>query len=239
MGVHDLCSLAIQGRSNLTALAIARDLQARSGWSLKKIIRGLRPLQQVTIQLASQQLNAEPALPDSTSPTYSTSSAKGTKEANSGQVTRVGGRFLVRCSASRTRSARPSAHGSSPPMCVERVLFALVANRCMDPMSELSAAEWASCDAAIPGLAGMDDDQAYRAMDVLVEADAQAKASQPANLGPPTAEPGAWASRNAPSGGRGSHDLPQCRLPVSDLQPRRRPRRRRRQTDMAAAETGR
>ena len=47
-----------------TALAIARDLQARSGWSLKKIIRGLRPLQQVTIQLAGQQLHAEPALPD-------------------------------------------------------------------------------------------------------------------------------------------------------------------------------
>lgn len=47
-----------------TALAIARDLQARSGWSLKKITRGLRPLQQVTIQLAGQQLNAEPALPD-------------------------------------------------------------------------------------------------------------------------------------------------------------------------------
>ena len=57
---------------------------------------------------------------------------------------------------------------------VERVLFALVANRCVDPMSKLSAAEWATCDAAIPGLAGMDDDQAYRAMDVLIEADAQA-----------------------------------------------------------------
>lgn len=46
------------------ALAIARDLQARSGWSLKKVIRGLRPLQQITIQLAGQQLNAEPAIPD-------------------------------------------------------------------------------------------------------------------------------------------------------------------------------
>ena len=47
-----------------TALAIARDLQARSGWSLKRIIRGLRPLQQVTIQLGGQQLTAEPAIPD-------------------------------------------------------------------------------------------------------------------------------------------------------------------------------
>jgi transposase len=57
---------------------------------------------------------------------------------------------------------------------VERVLFALVANRAVDPMSKLSAAEWASHDAAIPGLDAMDEDQAYRAMDLLVEADAQA-----------------------------------------------------------------
>lgn len=61
---------------------------------------------------------------------------------------------------------------------VERVLFALVANRCVDPMSKLSAAEWASHDAAIPGLTSMDDDQAYRAMDVLIQADAQAKVQE-------------------------------------------------------------
>lgn len=57
---------------------------------------------------------------------------------------------------------------------VERVLFALVANRAIDPSSKLAAAEWASHDVAIPGLAGMDDDQAYRAMDLLVEADTDA-----------------------------------------------------------------
>jgi hypothetical protein len=57
---------------------------------------------------------------------------------------------------------------------VERVLFALVANRCVDPRSKLSAAEWATYDAAIPGLTSMDEDQAYRAMDLLIEADAQA-----------------------------------------------------------------
>jgi hypothetical protein len=61
---------------------------------------------------------------------------------------------------------------------VERVLFALVANRAVDPMSKLSAAEWASRDAAIPRLAGMDDDQAYRAMDLLVEADTQARVQE-------------------------------------------------------------
>src|SRR6266540_1526230 len=61
---------------------------------------------------------------------------------------------------------------------VERVLFALVANRAVDPMSKLSAAEWASCDAAIPGRAGMDDDQAYRAMDLLVAADTEARVQE-------------------------------------------------------------
>ena len=61
---------------------------------------------------------------------------------------------------------------------VERVLFALVCNRATDPMSKLSAAEWASQDAAIPGLVGMDEDQAYRAMDLLVEADTQARVQE-------------------------------------------------------------
>jgi transposase len=61
---------------------------------------------------------------------------------------------------------------------VERVLFALVANRAVDPMSKLGAAEWASQDAAVPRLAGMDDDQAYRAMDLLVAADTQARVQE-------------------------------------------------------------
>jgi transposase len=61
---------------------------------------------------------------------------------------------------------------------VERVLLALVANRAVDPMSKLSAAEWASQDAAIPSLVGMDDDQAYRAMDLLVEADTAARVQE-------------------------------------------------------------
>jgi hypothetical protein len=54
---------------------------------------------------------------------------------------------------------------------MERVLFALVANRAVAPMSKLSAAEWVREDAAIPGLSTMDEDQAYRAMDLLVDAD--------------------------------------------------------------------
>ena len=54
------------------------------------------------------------------------------------------------------------------------MLFALVANRAIDPSSKLAAADWAGHDVAIPGLQGMDDDQAYRAMDLLIEADTDA-----------------------------------------------------------------
>jgi transposase len=61
---------------------------------------------------------------------------------------------------------------------MERVCFVLVANRAIEPMSKLSAADWASCDVAIDGLDAMDEDQAYRAMDLLVEADAQAEVQE-------------------------------------------------------------
>lgn len=61
---------------------------------------------------------------------------------------------------------------------VERVLFALVANRAIDPASKLTAAEWATHDVAITGLDVMDEDQAYRAMDILVAADAQAEVQE-------------------------------------------------------------
>ncbi len=44
------------------ALAIARDLQARSGQSLKKIITTLRPLRQVTITINGHQLDAQPTI---------------------------------------------------------------------------------------------------------------------------------------------------------------------------------
>ena len=46
------------------ALAIARDLQARSGRSLKKIITTLRPLRHVTITLNGHPLDAHPAIND-------------------------------------------------------------------------------------------------------------------------------------------------------------------------------
>jgi len=61
---------------------------------------------------------------------------------------------------------------------VEWVLFALVANRAVDPASKLAAAEWVREDVVVSGLASMDEDQAYRAMDLLVEADAQARVQE-------------------------------------------------------------
>src|SRR5215207_6278256 len=75
-------------------------------------------------------------------------------------------------------SIKRVADGRRFTTAVERVLFALVANRAIEPMSKLSAAEWASEDVAIPGLAAMDDDQAYRAMDLLVEADTQGQVQE-------------------------------------------------------------
>jgi Transposase DDE domain len=76
------------------------------------------------------------------------------------------------------RSLRKIADGRRFTTNMERVLFALVANRAIEPMSKLGAAEWACEDVIIPGLGGMDDDQAYRAMDLLVEADAQARVQE-------------------------------------------------------------
>jgi transposase len=45
-----------------TALALARYLQNTTGHSIRKIIRTLRPLQDVTITLAGQQITAKPEI---------------------------------------------------------------------------------------------------------------------------------------------------------------------------------
>jgi hypothetical protein len=53
---------------------------------------------------------------------------------------------------------------------VERVVFALVAQRALKPGSKLAGTDWVANRVAIEGLAGFTDDQAYRAMDFLLEA---------------------------------------------------------------------
>jgi len=52
---------------------------------------------------------------------------------------------------------------------VERVLFALVANRALAASSKLAAAGWVTDDVHIHGLPGASDDACYRAMDWLLE----------------------------------------------------------------------
>ncbi|SNQ48986.1 hypothetical protein FRACA_2970012 [Frankia canadensis] len=46
-------------------------------------------------------------------------------------------------------------------------------------MSKLPATEWVSEDVVVPGLAGMDENRAYRAMDLLVEADIAGAVQEP------------------------------------------------------------
>ena len=53
---------------------------------------------------------------------------------------------------------------------VERVVFALVAQRALEPGSKLAATRWVGERVAIEGLSGLTDDQAYRAMDFLLDA---------------------------------------------------------------------
>jgi hypothetical protein len=51
---------------------------------------------------------------------------------------------------------------------VERVCFALVAQRCLEPGSKLAAVRWVSERVAIDGCPAFDDDAAYAAMDFLL-----------------------------------------------------------------------
>ncbi len=53
---------------------------------------------------------------------------------------------------------------------VERVVFALVAQRALEPGSKLAATGWVGQRVVIEHLSGFSDDQAYRAMDFLLDA---------------------------------------------------------------------
>lgn len=53
---------------------------------------------------------------------------------------------------------------------VERVVFSLVANRCLEPSSKLAATRWVQERVAIPGSPVFDDDACYRAMDFFIQA---------------------------------------------------------------------
>ncbi len=51
----------------------------------------------------------------------------------------------------------------------EQVIFAMVANRALEPLSKLAASKWVCERAWIDGLAELDEDACYRAMDWLLE----------------------------------------------------------------------
>ncbi len=51
----------------------------------------------------------------------------------------------------------------------ERVIFALVANRALEPLSKLAATRWVTERVWVPGLGEVSDDACYRAMDWLLE----------------------------------------------------------------------
>ncbi|HZL04721.1 MAG TPA: transposase, partial [Coriobacteriia bacterium] len=51
----------------------------------------------------------------------------------------------------------------------ERVIFAMVANRALEPLSKLAGSKWLCERAWIDGLAELDEDACYRAMDWLLE----------------------------------------------------------------------
>ncbi len=63
---------------------------------------------------------------------------------------------------------RRLAAGTRRDPVVERVLFALVANRALAPSSKLAATSWVAHDVHVPGLDAVSDDACYRAMDWLI-----------------------------------------------------------------------
>src|SRR5690606_4988689 len=61
----------------------------------------------------------------------------------------------------------------SDPVRVERILFALVANRAIAPSSKLAATDWIANDVRIEGLSDVVEDACYRAMDALLSVEAK------------------------------------------------------------------
>jgi transposase len=59
------------------------------------------------------------------------------------------------------------------PGRVERILFALVANRALHPSSKLAATDWIAGDVRIEGLSDVVDEACYRAMDALLGVEAK------------------------------------------------------------------
>jgi hypothetical protein len=63
------------------------------------------------------------------------------------------------------RAVRAAFRRRRYPQRVERVIFTLVANRCLEPSSKLACCAWASDHALLPGVEPFSEDDACRGMD--------------------------------------------------------------------------
>jgi transposase len=61
-----------------------------------------------------------------------------------------------------------AASGGRGRAGVERAIFAMVCQRCLEPASKLEATRWVGRDVVIDGVEAVSDDQLYRAMDFLL-----------------------------------------------------------------------
>ena len=64
--------------------------------------------------------------------------------------------------------SRVAGAGRGRSAAVERAIFAMVCQRCLEPGSKLEATRWVGRDVVIDGVGGVNDDQLYRAMDFLL-----------------------------------------------------------------------
>ena len=107
-------------------------------------------------------------------PDEATSVGAGLEEVEVVDARRCGGAYVLDALFARlgiTAALRKAARGRRlDAELVERVCFALVSQRALEPGSKLAATRWARDRVALPGCPAFSDDAAYRAMDFLLAA---------------------------------------------------------------------
>ena len=107
-------------------------------------------------------------------PAAAVSAGCGLEEVEVVDARRCGGAYVLDALFARlgiTAALRKAAQGRRlDAELVERVCFALVAQRALEPGSKLAATRWAAERVALPGCPAFSDDAAYRAMDFLLAA---------------------------------------------------------------------
>ena len=107
-------------------------------------------------------------------PDEATSVGAGLEEVEVVEARRCGGAYVLDALFARlgiSAALRKAARGRRlDAELVERVCFALVAQRALEPGSKLAATRWARERVALPGCPAFSDDAAYRAMDFLLAA---------------------------------------------------------------------